>query len=877
MLILAALLEVNSFGTLFAGESIRESVSLNGLWDFYPDGDGPKHEIRVPSFWDAPQDYGYPSVWANLQYGVYRRQLQIPVSLCGREIFLSIQRVSVIAKVRINGHQVGAKDSGGYLMMQLPYLIDLTPYINVCGTNTIEVLVLGGKIIPFRGNAEDTFVKENDYPSDAMSDGRLLYPCCVENWDGRLGINGDVSLVAYPKTYVSDVFVITDLLKNTNHLDDEITLRLTLENRDIKAHKIQVRNHAHLLGGNSIKDFESPEVVLPPHSTMTVAIPNVKWPNAVYWWPDKPRLYALETTLTEGGKTVDACQTRFGFRQFYVNGDHYELNGVRVNLRGDSYEFSWHENYIHGPSTAPEFSTKELMSKYQEKLVREYQKLNNNVLRIHKASNIESFYDTCDEIGMMVIDEAPFWETWLRTDGRAKTNFEAWVQRWIRERRNHPSIVAWDAANECWYGPIGMYSVMATRATDPTRPVFQDDPWGPKPHEDPLEPYPGDEDCHHYTGGYPFGAVNTNGLYDVYHADPNKPTGEGEAMYADGWPLMNPDGTLSGNRSKPGEFGNPDMISQAQWVRATCRMIRAMRYAGLSDSRLYADWMYAFDPIEANFKLNWKDLNAPGIKPVIMRRPILNLFSNRYPVVRYNDAYDYYQDTFAPVAVFDKEADQYDRIGANPLVFKPHETLTRTVVVYNDDFHGSDNIAVHWLAVSDNPIDDSSHLITQGEVAIQVPYGEKRERQIRFQLPDKLEGARWLDFVLTAFKAGREQFCETNRLGAIVSVPLPKLVVFPQSINLGEVDLDNLSQWHVIRLKNLGGGLSERWTLSGGTFPLHFNLKAGNLRGEQEIYFQISTNGLQNSDYHRTVRFIGESGTSDHLQIQFSVHETSPH
>jgi hypothetical protein len=97
----------------FADPAAREVVSLNGIWDFYPDGGTVRHDIRVPSFWDAPQDYGYPTNWLHMRHGVYRKQFTLPASMRDKEIFLSIERVSVIAKVFINGKQVGAEDSNG--------------------------------------------------------------------------------------------------------------------------------------------------------------------------------------------------------------------------------------------------------------------------------------------------------------------------------------------------------------------------------------------------------------------------------------------------------------------------------------------------------------------------------------------------------------------------------------------------------------------------------------------------------------------------------------------------------------------------------------------------------------------------------------------
>jgi hypothetical protein len=852
-----------------AGPADREEVSLNGIWDFYPEGGAARHDIRVPSFWDAPQDYGYPADWLHMRHGIYRKQIKIPASMREKEIFLRIERLSVIAKVFINGKQVGAEDSNGYLMLQLPYLIDLTPHLKLDGDNLLEVQVWGGKSIIHGTDSQDKLMQESDFPPDTKIEGRFLYPYCVDHWDGRRGLNSDVALVGTPKVHVADVFVIPNLHKNGDAQDDEVMIRLTLANCDSRSHKVEVRNRARLVGGSSGKTFEPFTVTLPANSTMDVNVQNARWTDAAYWWPHDPKLYVLETSLVEKGQPKDTAKTRFGFREFYVNGDHYELNGIRANLRGDAYEFSWHEGYRHGPSTGPVLSTKELVPQMQEQLVREYAKLNHNMLRPHKASAYAGLYDLCDEIGMMVLDEAPFWETWVRTDERSKPYYEAWVKRWIKARRNHPSIMAWIGANECWYGATGVIAVQAIRTMDTSRPSFHEDPWGPVSHDDSTEPYEGDEDCRHYSGGYPIKKLNTEALYDVYRANPRKPTGEGESLFPEGFPLMNADGTLTNTVSARGEFGHPDMISQAQWLRSVCRMFRAMRYAGLADARLYANWMLAFDPIEADIPLDWKDLSAPGIKPVILRRPILNVFTGKHPKVRYNDAHDYYRNSFAPVAVFDKEGDRQNRIGATPLVFQGKDSLARTLVVYNDEFNGGNEITVNWTAESSDPRTGAAKVLTRGKFTLPVPYGEKREQLVRFHLPERLEGKRWLNLILTATKSGEERFSETNRVGALLAAPAPKLVVGPRALDLGDITAAATNQWHFVRLVNTGGGASEAWKLSGAGNGIKFNLTNGNLRAEQEIYFQIDPAAVRPGAHTREIKVAGDSGAFDVVVIRF--------
>ena len=244
-------------------------------------------------------------------------------------------------------------------------------------------------------------------------------------------------------------------------------------------------------------------------------------------------------------------------------------------------------------------------------------------------------------------------------------------------------------------------------------------------------------------------------------------------------------------------------------------------------------------PIEADIPLQWKDLSAPGIKPDLLRRPIINVFSDQHPKVRYNPARDYYRNSFAAVAVFDKEGDRQNRIGATSLVFNGGDELARTLVVYNDEFTGGTDITVNWIAEANDPHTGATKVLQRGSFTIPVPYGAKCEQLVKFKLPGKVDGGRWLNWILTTTKGGVERFSETNRLGALASVPAPKLEVTPAVLDVGKVSAATKEQWYCVRLVNAGGGASESWSLSGETEGITFNRTNGNLRVEQEIYFQL--------------------------------------
>ncbi len=840
----------------------RQEISLNGIWDFYPNGDAQRFDIRVPSFWDAPQDYDYPKEWLHMRHGIYKKTVAIPGNMAGKQVFLKIKRVSVLAKLYVNGQHVGGETSGGYLMMQLPYLVDITSAAKTGEENMIEVRVWGGQSLIHGVN--NSLKDEQDFPADVFDGGKLLYPWCVDHYDGRRGINGDVLLIARPKTYISDIFVIPDLNKNTDPQDDKITIRVTVTNKDTAVKILTVTNVAALLSGTGQKSFPNRQITVQPDSSAEITITDVSWPDAQYWWPHDPKLYTLKTVLTDGKTVTDQLNTRFGFRQFYINGNHYELNGIRANLRGDAYEFSWHEGYRHGPSTAPVLSTKELTIDVQKRLLNEYKNLNFNFLRPHKASGIDETYDHCDEIGLLVMDEAPMWQLQQRTDARAKNNFQDWVRRWIAERKNHPSIVAWIIANESWSSPIPQFNYEAAKAADPSRPVF---------HQGVIaNDFEGDAQVVHYTGGYPMRVFNTADLYDIYTNNPDKPKGEGEALFAEGWPLKNEDGSLSQNRSERGDYNNPDMLSQAEWVRGVSRFLRAMRFAELADSRLYADWMYSFEVIEDDIRPDWPDLSAPGLKPTVLHRPICNTFTDKYPEIIKGDGYTYMRHSVSPVAVFDLEHDANNLLGVNPVVYNPGDKLERKVAIYNDEFTDGATVSVDWEAGSLNPSDDAYIQITAGSFDVTVPYGGEKTGKIDFTIPEDVSGARWLVLKLSGIKNNKIKFVEQNRLGVINSIPEPLLTIEAEEIDLGGLAAGLLTQLKKIKLINKGGGLSEKWTASGTDNVISLNRSSGNLRGEEEIYYRINTTGLApGRNYIKKLFFTGEHGSTDSILIHFYI------
>lgn len=827
----------------------REEVSMNGLWDFYPDGGATRYDIVVPSYWDGPDYSGYPSTWATLDYGVYERNFTVPSSMAGKEIFLSFEQVAPLAKVFVNGTQI-ATPTDGYLMTRLPYKLNITSVANVGGSNTVEVRVWSS----------------NNLPADAKdASGKSLYPIGVDDlaWGQGRGITDDVELITYPKVYVSDAYVVTDLKNNTNSSDDVISVHVTVANATSSSQTVTVKNSASLVGGSVEKSFSDQTVTVAANSSQTVTISNVSWDNAKYWWTHDPKLYSLDTSLVQSATTIDSTTTRFGFREFSVNSNYYQLNGIKTNLRGDSLQSNWHVKSGAGTVLSAKESYKDTNIAQVKMQMDEWKEIY-NVARPHIGGAIKEIYEYADEIGLLLIDESPFWQYHnshsFSTD--AMDHVTKWVEQWVTANRNHPSIVIWSGGNENFDHITNNANILiptitnAVTAADVTRPVIQDDATT------------ADQENHHYTGGYPDGWMNNSNLYGLYTNNPTKPKGEGEAYTpSGGWSLLDASGAYTSANSK--DYLNDNLVSQAVWHRAADRMVRAMRYAGYADIRYYHNWIYSYEVIEDTFYPTWPDLTAKGIKPVKVERPMFNVFSSEHPDFIKSDSYEYTKNTFSPVAAFDKEGDKHNRIGVNPPVFTAGSSTTRTIIVYNDEQTDGTSMDVSWEAGYVNPANDTYTSFQTGSFQLNVPYGNKGEQTISFTLPSDVS-SRWLLLKLTVKKGTETKFQETNQLGAIGTIPAAKLYVAP-TIDVGTKTMSNSNQMHKMKLINKGGGLSTNWSVTGQGGWLSLTQASGNLRGEREIYFTIDPSGLTPDTAYSKVLTFTESagGTSAQVTIMF--------
>jgi len=153
------------------------------------------------------------------------------------------------------------------------------------------------------------------------------------------------------------------------------------------------------------------------------------------WYPALPHLYTCSVTLTtEFGES--SAKERFGIRhaEFIDNGP-FKLNGERLFLRGTQR----HMDHALTAAAQPD----ELIRKELE-LVKA---MGANFIRLGHYQQPRLVLDICDELGLLVWEEAP----WCRSgigDDKWKRQTLAMLANMIDQHFNHPSIILWGLSNE---------------------------------------------------------------------------------------------------------------------------------------------------------------------------------------------------------------------------------------------------------------------------------------------------------------------------------------------------------------------------------------------------------------------------------------------
>ena len=356
--------------------------------------------------------------------GWYRKSFTVPASEKGNNAFIYFEGVYNQSEVFINGNSVGKRPNG-----YISFMYDLTPYLKYGEENVLSVKV--------------------DHSKEADS-----------RWYTGSGIYRDVYLVYAPAVHL-DLWGVYFKATNISTKKTDIIVQTTVVNSSTSTAKIEVSNQLiDPVTGKVVATATAVSTVGAAKKEATTLTLTVSSPRI--WSIEKPNLYTVRTVVKQNGKVIDQNEQPFGIRSLKFDPDKgFAINGQWIKVKGVCMH---HDAGCLG-SAVPKEVWKRRLTTLKE--------MGCNAVRMSHNPQASDVYDLCDELGILVMDEAfDEWEfskkKWITGwnqgipgfDGAA-SYFAEWSDKDLADMvlrdRNHPSIIMWSIGNEVDY-PNDPYS-----------------------------------------------------------------------------------------------------------------------------------------------------------------------------------------------------------------------------------------------------------------------------------------------------------------------------------------------------------------------------------------------------------------------------------
>ena len=372
-------------------------------------------------------------LWMEDQFYTYRTSFLKPTLASGERFIFVSKGIDYQFKIFLNGEELLSQEG-----MFTPVNLDLTDHLKENDELKIQI---------------NPAPKLQAQPVDRSQASHSVKPAVSYGWDWHprlipLGIWDDTYLEVQPASFIDDFHV-------SYSLNEELTkaeLNLQISGKNLKG----------LPFVWTLKDESGKEVLKSEGKT------TLEFVNPQLWWTHdhgKPYLYTSSIQLLNAsGKEIQTSESKIGFRRIKlvmnegawnepagfpktrsVSPAQLEINGRKIFSKGT--------NWVN-PEIFPGIITRQ---RYNE-LLNLAKEANFNILRIWGGGivNKESFFELCDEKGILVWEEFPLACNNYPDDAHYLSILKQESASIINRVKKHPSLAFWCGGNELFNSWSGM-------------------------------------------------------------------------------------------------------------------------------------------------------------------------------------------------------------------------------------------------------------------------------------------------------------------------------------------------------------------------------------------------------------------------------------
>jgi beta-galactosidase len=413
----------------------QDRISFNENWKFqlndklgaeqvqFEDADW--RVLNIPHDWSIEGEYnednpmGGQCGYLPAGIGWYRKTITVPVEWKNKHVEIAFDGVFMNSTVWANGKKLGFRPYGW-----ISFAYDISEEIENSNTITFAVRV------------------DNEKQPSAR-------------WYTGSGIYANTWIDVKEKVHVPTSGILIRTKGSSIEIDTEIANKLA------QSQKLTLNTFIKNPKGEIVAKAQ--DHLQLPGSTSKELHQSFQLKQAELWSLEEPNLYTAVTEVKVGKKVMDLRETKFGIRDIewkpetgmWINGKNIKMQGVC--------------NHQDAGALGAAVPDKILRFRIQQ-----LKDMGCNAIRTTHNPQTPQFYDMCDEMGMLVMDE--IFDGWKR---KAKNDYGAhafneWWKRdltdWIKRDRNHASVVIYSLGNET-QGEVAKDMVALCHELDITRPV----------------------------------------------------------------------------------------------------------------------------------------------------------------------------------------------------------------------------------------------------------------------------------------------------------------------------------------------------------------------------------------------------------------------